>query len=121
MSSNNDNTSTVKAAYDAVTGAAQNAFGAITGSTGDEAQGKAKQDQARAEHEASHATLKGPGFTASSSGAVTKDDPDRGAGSWNQTVGSAKEAVGGVIGSEVSTLTDILQPLGFQERSDLIS
>lgn len=110
MSSNNDNdnTSTLKAAYDAVTGAAQNALGAITGSTGDEAQGKAKQDQARAEHEASHATLKGPGFTASSSGAVTKDDPDRGQGSWNQTVGSAKEALGGVVGSEVSTTPGIL-------------
>ncbi|CRK23322.1 hypothetical protein BN1708_018021, partial [Verticillium longisporum] len=29
-----------------------------------------------------------------------KDDPDRAAGSWNQTVGSAKEAVGGLVGSQ---------------------
>jgi hypothetical protein len=32
---------------------------------------------------------------------VAKDDPNRTAGSWNQTAGSAKEFVGGVIGNEV--------------------
>jgi uncharacterized protein YjbJ (UPF0337 family) len=36
---------------------------------------------------------------------VAKDDPDRTAGSWNQTAGSAKEFVGGVIGSEVRLTT----------------
>ncbi len=40
-------------------------------------------------------------MTASSSGAITKDDPNRTEGSWNQTVGSAKEAVGGLIGNQV--------------------
>jgi uncharacterized protein YjbJ (UPF0337 family) len=64
--------------------------------------GEAKQHKADAEHDASHATVKIPGFTASSSGAVAKDDSDRTAGSYNQTVGSAKEFVGGVVGSEVS-------------------
>lgn len=37
-------------------------------------------------------------------GAITKDDPNRTEGSWNQTVGSAKEAVGGLIGSQVCSL-----------------
>ncbi|KAI1270062.1 hypothetical protein F5Y18DRAFT_421544 [Xylariaceae sp. FL1019] len=98
--SSNDNTSTLKAAYDSVTGAAQNVLGNLTGSTGDQVQGQAKQDKASAEHDASQATLKMPGFTASSSGAVTKDNSDRTTGSYNQTAGSAKETVGHLIGSE---------------------
>jgi uncharacterized protein YjbJ (UPF0337 family) len=101
MSANNDNTSTLKSYVDSATGAVQNALGSLTGNTSDQTAGQAKQDKADVEHDASHATLKGPGFTASASG-VTKDDPDRAAGSWNQTVGSAKETLGGVIGSEVS-------------------
>lgn len=31
---------------------------------------------------------------------AAKDNADRSAGSWNQTVGSAKEAVGGLVGAE---------------------
>ena len=31
---------------------------------------------------------------------MAKDDPDRTAGSWNQTVGSGKEYVGNLTGSE---------------------
>jgi uncharacterized protein YjbJ (UPF0337 family) len=65
-----------------------------------QAEGKAKQDKAEAEHDASQATVKLPGATATASG-VAKDHPDRTAGSFNQTAGSAKELVGGVIGSEV--------------------
>ena len=49
---------------------------------------------------ASHATAKLPGFTATASG-VTRDNPDRAGGSWDQTVGAAKETVGGLVGSEV--------------------
>lgn len=66
-----------------------------------QAAGKAKEQKADAEYEASHATAKLGNLTASSSGAITKDHPDRSAGSWNQTVGSAKEFVGGATGSEV--------------------
>ncbi|EOO02712.1 putative mismatched base pair and cruciform dna recognition protein [Phaeoacremonium minimum UCRPA7] len=98
--SSNDNTSTLKSYVDSATGAVQNALGSIIGSNGDQAQGAAKQDKAQAEYDASHATAKLPGFTASSSGAVTKDDPDRAAGSWNQTVGAGKETLGGLVGSE---------------------
>ncbi|KAF3357908.1 hypothetical protein VDGD_08633 [Verticillium dahliae] len=96
----NDNTSTLKSYLDSATGAAQNLVGSITGNTVDQNKGEAKQQKADAEYSASHATAKLPGFSASSSGAVTKDDPDRAAGSWNQTVGSAKEAVGGLVGSQ---------------------
>lgn len=31
---------------------------------------------------------------------MTKDDPKRSEGSWNQTIGSGKEAVGNVVGLE---------------------
>lgn len=63
--------------------------------------GEAKKTKAELENDASHATVKLPGISASSSGAVTKDDPNRQEGAWNQTVGSAKEALGGLVGSEV--------------------
>jgi len=100
MSDNTNNTSTLKSYVDSAVGAAQNALGNLTGSTGDQAEGKVRQNKGQAEHDASHATLKGPGFTATAGG-VTKDDPDRASGSWNQTVGSAKETVGGLVGNQV--------------------
>ncbi|EAQ92319.1 hypothetical protein CHGG_00554 [Chaetomium globosum CBS 148.51] len=78
MSANN-NTSTLKSYVDSATGAVQNAAGSLFGSTGDEAQGKVKQQKAEAEHDASHAAVKVPGGTLSSTG-VAKDDPDRSAG-----------------------------------------
>ena len=81
--------------------------------------GEAKKTKADLEHDASHATAKIGNVTASSSGAVTKDDPNRTEGSWNQvspyqlnpqmstktnisfkTIGSAKESVGGLIGNQ---------------------
>lgn len=98
------NTSTLQSYVDSATGAAQNLMGSITGNTADQNKGDAKQDKAKLEHDASQATAKLPGFTATTSG-VAKDDPNRSAGSWNQTVGSAKETLGGLIGSEVSDRT----------------
>ena len=46
-----------------------------------------------------------PGATITTEG-VTKDDPNRTTGSWNQTAGSAKEFVGGLVGNEVCVLTN---------------
>jgi uncharacterized protein YjbJ (UPF0337 family) len=97
------NTSTVKSYVDSATGAVQNLIGGVIGTNGNQAHGQAKQDKARAEYDASHTTAKLPGYTASAAG-VTKDDPDRAAGSWHQTVGAAKEAVGGLIGSDVGEI-----------------
>ena len=101
MASNDNSTSTVKSYVDSAVGAVQEGLGKVLGTTGDQAQGQAKQNKAEAEYDASHATAKIGNLTASGSGAVTKDNPDRTAGAWNQTVGSAKEAAGGVLGSEV--------------------
>ncbi|KZZ99023.1 hypothetical protein AAL_02574 [Moelleriella libera RCEF 2490] len=97
-------TSTLQSYVDSATGAVQSAIGSITGNTGDKIQGDVKQDAAKAEHKASHTAVKVPGATISSDGGASKDDPDRAAGSWNQTVGSAKETVGGLIGSEVQAV-----------------
>lgn len=96
------NTSTLQSYIDGATGAVQSAIGSLTGNTSQEGQGSAKKDKAQLENDASHATAKIGNFTASSSGAVTQDDPNRTEGSWNQIIGSAKEAVGGFVGSEVS-------------------
>lgn len=94
--------STLKSFVDSTTGAVQNAIGSLTGNTSDQAAGDLKKEKAEAEHDASHATAKLPGATISGSGAAAKDDPNRTEGSWNQTAGSAKETIGGLIGNEVS-------------------
>jgi len=87
MSSNNDQPSTLQSYVDSATGAVQNAFGALTGSSSDKAAGQNKKAEGQAKDDASHATLKLPGMTATASG-VTADDSRRSEGSWNQTLGS---------------------------------
>jgi len=93
-------TSTLQSYIDSATGAVHSAIGSLTGSNADQAAGQNKQDKAQAEHEASHAAAKIGPYTASASGGVAKDDPNRSAGAWNQTIGSGKEFVGGLVGSE---------------------
>jgi uncharacterized protein YjbJ (UPF0337 family) len=62
--------------------------------------GENKKDVAHAEKELSHTTAKTGPFAISASGGVAKDNSDRTQGSWNQSVGAAKEAVGGFVGAE---------------------
>lgn len=64
------------------------------------AKGEQRQNHAEGEKLASDAAVKAGPYTLSSTGAVAKDSSDRTDGSWNQTVGSAKEALGGLIGNE---------------------
>jgi uncharacterized protein YjbJ (UPF0337 family) len=70
--------------------------------------GEAKKNKGQLENDASHATAKLGNYSVSSSGAITKDDPNRSEGSWNQTIGSAKETVGGLIDSEVCSFPSLL-------------
>jgi len=100
MSNNNNQPSTIGAYVDSAIGAAQEALGSLTGNTADQAQGQNKQDSAKAENDLSHTAAKAGPFTLGSSGAVATDSSDRTSGSWNQTVGAAKEAFGGLVGSE---------------------
>jgi uncharacterized protein YjbJ (UPF0337 family) len=58
-----------------------------------------KKATADAEHDLSHTAAKAGPITLGP-GAVTTDSSDRTEGSWNQTVGAAKEAVGGLVGAE---------------------
>ncbi|KAJ4306106.1 hypothetical protein N0V88_000902 [Collariella sp. IMI 366227] len=115
MSANNNNTSTLKSYVDSAAGAVQNVVGSVIGSNVDETEGRAKQQKAHAEYDASHSAVKVPGATVSSN-AVTRDDPNRSNGSWNQTAGSAKEFVGGVIGNESLKQTGREQNRAGQEQ-----
>ncbi|CAE7033623.1 hypothetical protein CFE70_004843 [Pyrenophora teres f. teres 0-1] len=96
----NDPTSTPQSYLDQAKGAVQSALGSLTGSTADKAQGENRKETAAAEHDLSHSAAKAGPFSVTPSGGVAKDDPDRSAGSWNQNVGAAKEAIGGFVGAE---------------------
>ena len=65
-----------------------------------QAQADKYKDKAAAESDLSHAAAKAGPYTISSTGAPAKDNTDRTDGSWNQTVGSGKEFIGSVVGSE---------------------
>ena len=72
----------------------------MTGSAGDQANADRTQAQAKAEKDASHAAIKAGPYTLSSSGVPAKDSSDRTQGAWDQTIGSGKETIGNLIGSE---------------------
>lgn len=98
--STNDNTSTLKSYVDSATGAIQSGIASITGSAGDQANADQNKAKAEAEKDLSHTAAKAGPFTISSSGAPAQDNKDRTQGQWDQTVGSAKETVGGLLGNE---------------------
>ncbi|KAF2665874.1 hypothetical protein BT63DRAFT_427673 [Microthyrium microscopicum] len=100
MSDKNTAPSTVGAYVDQAIGAAQSVISSITGNPADQAKADEHKASAALEKDASHATAKAGPFTLSSSGAVAQDSTDRTEGSWDQTVGSAKAALGGAIGHE---------------------
>lgn len=58
-----------------------------------------KQREAEAKHDVSKAGATVGGVSVSASG-VAQNDPNRQTGSWNQTIGSGKEFVGGALGLE---------------------
>lgn len=81
-------------------GAVQSGIAAITGSAGDQANADQTKAKASAEKDASHAAIKAGPYTLSSSGVPAKDSSDRTQGAWDQTIGSGKETLGNLIGSE---------------------
>merc|ERR1712230_335991 len=87
--SSNDNTSSLQSVMDTATGYINS--------------GIAKADQYKtkgeAESDLSHTAAKAGPFTVSSSGAPAKDNSQRTQGQWDQTMGSAKETVGNLVGS----------------------
>jgi len=97
--SSEDPTSTGQSYLDQAKGAVQSVIGSITGNPADQAQSQDRKDKAALESDMSHATGRAGPFTVTPSG-IAQDSPDRTQGSWNQTVGSAKESLGGLIGNE---------------------
>ena len=65
-----------------------------------QAQAQQTHDKAAAEKDLSHSAAKVGPYSLSATGAPAKDNADRTQGSWDQTVGSGKEFIGGMIGSE---------------------
>jgi uncharacterized protein YjbJ (UPF0337 family) len=95
-----DNSSTLNAYVDQAVGAAKSVIASVTGNPADQQDADATKAKGEAENDLSHATARAGPFTLSGTGAVAQDNPDRTQGSWNQTVGAAKEAVGGLLGYE---------------------
>ncbi|KAI5811364.1 hypothetical protein DFH27DRAFT_597154 [Peziza echinospora] len=91
--------STLQSYVDSATATVQSAISSLTGSNVDKASAEAKKEAAADEHAASHASAKiGPVSVAS--GTATLDNQDRRDGQWNETVGSAKKALGNLTGNE---------------------
>ncbi|CAK4032493.1 Hypothetical predicted protein [Lecanosticta acicola] len=93
------NTSTLQSYVDSATGAVQSAIGSLTGSQPDQRQAEERKKEAEAKDALSHTGGTVGGYSVSASG-VAQNDPNRQDGSWNQTIGSGKEFVGGALGME---------------------
>ncbi|KAF3279545.1 hypothetical protein TWF970_004096 [Orbilia oligospora] len=101
MSENNNNqASTLGSAFQGIAGAVQRGIGQLTGSTKDIQDGTARKIDAEEENERSHAAGKLGPVTGTAEGGTHVDSKDRQQGSWNQTIGSGKQFVGGMIGNE---------------------
>ncbi|KAK4947580.1 hypothetical protein LTR10_013526 [Elasticomyces elasticus] len=98
--SSNDNTSSLKSVLDTATGYVNSGIAALTGSAGDQAKADEYKNKGAAESDLSHTAAKVGPYSISSTGVPAKDDPNRSQGQWDQTVGSAKETVGNLLGSE---------------------
>ncbi|EEA27241.1 hypothetical protein TMatcc_004476 [Talaromyces marneffei ATCC 18224] len=114
MSSNDaPGSSTIQSYVDSAVGAAQNVLSSITGNPADQAEAKALKSKAEQENQNSHTTARLGPFTADpNTGAAVSDNQDRTSGSWNQTVGAAKESFGNLIGNEN------LRQTGIQQNAD---
>ena len=95
-----DNSSTLKSYVDSASGAVQQGIASLTGSAGDQSNADQTKAKADAEKDLSHAGVKAGPFSVSSTGVPAKDNENRTQGSWDQTIGSGKETLGGLIGSE---------------------
>lgn len=94
-----DPTSTLQSVIDSASSTVNSAIASVTGNTGDQTKADQKKVEAQAESDLSHAGANLGPVSVSASG-IAPNDPNRSAGSWNQTVGSGKEFVGGLVGAE---------------------
>ncbi|KAK6339547.1 hypothetical protein TWF718_008950 [Orbilia javanica] len=99
-SNNAQASSTLSSAFQEVAGAVQRGIGQLTGNTKDIHDGTTRKIDAEKENEISHASAKLGPITTTAEGGVHVDSEDHQQGSWNQTIGSGKQFVGGLIGNE---------------------
>ncbi|KAF2462148.1 hypothetical protein BDY21DRAFT_276924 [Lineolata rhizophorae] len=99
MSDKNTQPSTLQSVVDSAGAAAQSVVGSVTGNKADQTQAQDRQAKAETESDLSHTTAKAGPMTATPDG-VAVDSEERRQGSWNQTIGSGKEMLGNVVGSE---------------------
>ncbi|QKX56956.1 uncharacterized protein TRUGW13939_04064 [Talaromyces rugulosus] len=108
-----DGSSTLKSYVDSAVGAAQSVVGSVTGNPADQKQAEDTKNQAEQQYKDSHTTAKlGPISADPNTGAAAVNHEDRSTGSWNQTVGAAKESVGNFVGN------DNLRQTGIQQNAD---
>ncbi|KAK6329682.1 hypothetical protein TWF696_003552 [Orbilia brochopaga] len=103
MSGNNSNEqqpSTLGSMLQSAAGTIQSGIGQLTGSGKDVNAGETKKVAAEQQNEQSHATAKLGPVTATADGAAHVDNKDRQQGAWDQTIGSGKQFIGGVVGNE---------------------
>ncbi|KAK6332475.1 hypothetical protein TWF730_004143 [Orbilia blumenaviensis] len=100
MSENNNQSSTLGSAFQGVAGAVQRGIGQLTGSTKDIQDGTIRKAEAEEQNERSHTAAKLGPVTATAEGGAHVDNKDRQQGNWDQTIGSGKQFVGGLIGNE---------------------
>jgi len=81
-------------------GTVQDAFGQLTGTGQSQSQGETRRDVGQDQVDASRTSAKIGPVTATAEGGVHVDSQKRTDGSWNQTLGSGKQFIGGVIGSD---------------------
>ncbi|EPQ67330.1 BgtA-20737 [Blumeria graminis f. sp. tritici] len=104
--------STLKSYANSTIGTVQSAIGSVMGNATDEASGEKKKEEAKDEYEASQTVAKGGPVTISSDGGISVANSDRTKGSWGQTAGAAKEALGSLMGNKS------LQDNGSQQKAD---
>ncbi len=100
MSTTNNNSSTLGSYVDSAKALASNALSSVTGNPADQRQAENYQESSDAKYENSQEFAKAGPVNVSGSGAATVDDPNRTQGQWDQTIGNAKSAVGGLVGSQ---------------------
>jgi len=92
--------STLGGFINSAAGTVQSAIGQLTGSGKDYSEGEARRNVGEDQVDASRATAKVGPMTATAEGGAHIDNKDRQEGSWDQTIGSGKQFVGGLVGSE---------------------
>ncbi|KAK6526237.1 hypothetical protein TWF694_004846 [Orbilia ellipsospora] len=100
MAENPNQSSTLGSMLQGMAGTVQSTLGQLTGNQKDIQEGEIRRSNAEESNERSHTAAKLGPVTATAEGGTHVDHEDRQKGSWDQTIGSGKQFVGGLIGSE---------------------